>query len=104
LVRASPELILILLLYYAGTGLLNSLLTAYGYSSVHVSAFAAAVAVLAFVQGAYATEVLRAAVQAIPAGHRETSAHAVSKISISAAKASGSTTPRTLLSIFPLQH
>jgi polar amino acid transport system permease protein len=71
LVRASPELILILLLYYAGTGLLNSLLGAYGYSAVHVSGFAAAVAVLAFVEGAYATEVLRAAVQAIPVGQIE---------------------------------
>jgi polar amino acid transport system permease protein len=70
-VRASPELILILLLYYAGTGLLNSLLDAYGYTAIHVSGFAAAVAVLAFVQGAYATEVLRSAIQAIPIGQIE---------------------------------
>jgi polar amino acid transport system permease protein len=71
LVRASPELILIFLLYYAGTGLVNSLLAAYGYTAVHISGFVAAVGVLAFVQGAYATEVLRAAVQAIPAGQIE---------------------------------
>jgi len=67
-VRASPELILILLLYYAGTGLLNSVLASYGFTAVHVSGFAAAVAVLGFMQGAYATEVLRAAIQAIPFG------------------------------------
>jgi polar amino acid transport system permease protein len=70
-VRASPELIIILLLYYAGTGLLNSVLVSYGYTSVRISGFAAAVAVLGFMQGAYATEVLRAAIQAIPIGQIE---------------------------------
>jgi polar amino acid transport system permease protein len=70
-VRASPELIIILLLYYAGTGLLNSVLATYGYTSVRISGFAAAVAVLGFMQGAYATEVLRAAIQAIPIGQIE---------------------------------
>jgi len=70
-VRASPELIIILLLYYAGTGLLNSILVSYGYTSVRISGFAAAVAVLGLMQGAYATEVLRAAIQAIPIGQIE---------------------------------
>lgn len=71
LVRASPELLLILLLYYAGTSALNSALNSYGYSSVAVSGFVAAVGVLGFVQGAYATEVLRAAIVAIPLGQIE---------------------------------
>jgi polar amino acid transport system permease protein len=70
-VRASPELVIILLLYYAGTGLLNTILVYYGYTTVRVSGFAAAVAVLGFMQGAYATEVLRAAIQAIPIGQIE---------------------------------
>ena len=70
-VRASPELIIILLLYYAGTGLLNSILVNYGFTSVRISGFAAAVAVLGLMQGAYATEVLRAAIQAIPIGQIE---------------------------------
>jgi polar amino acid transport system permease protein len=70
-VRASPDLILILLLYYAGTSLLNSWLAAYGYSAVRISGFVAAVAVLGFMQGAYQTEVLRAAIQAIPIGQIE---------------------------------
>lgn len=71
IVRASPDLIIILLLYYAGTGLLNSMLAARGYTSVHISGFVAAVAVLAFMYGAYSTEVLRAAIQAIPIGQIE---------------------------------
>jgi polar amino acid transport system permease protein len=71
LVRASPELLLILLLYYAGTSALNTLLNAYGYSSVFVSGFLAAVGVLGFVQGAYSTEVIRAAILAIPFGQIE---------------------------------
>ena len=71
LVRASPELILILLLYYAGTGALNVFLSTYGFETVRVSGFVAAVAVLGFMQGAYSTEVLRGAIQAIPVGQIE---------------------------------
>jgi polar amino acid transport system permease protein len=71
LVRASPDLILILLVYYAGTDLLNRILAAYGFTAVRVSGFAAAVGVLGFIQGAYATEVLRAAIQAIHFGQIE---------------------------------
>jgi polar amino acid transport system permease protein len=70
-VRASPDLILILLVYYAGTDLLNRSLAAYGFTTVRVSGFAAAVGVLGFIQGAYATEVLRAAIQSIPFGQIE---------------------------------
>ncbi len=71
LVRAVPELILILILFYAGTATLNQLLSAAGYGSVPVNGFAVAVLVLGFVQGAYHTEVLRAAIQAIPVGQME---------------------------------
>ena len=70
-VRASPELVLILLIYYAGTSALNQLLASFGFSAVAVSGFMAAVGVLAFTQGAYSTEVLRAAIQAIPVGQIE---------------------------------
>ncbi|MGE0210133.1 MAG: ABC transporter permease [Parvibaculaceae bacterium] len=65
LVRASPELLLILLLYYAGTGALKAAF------DITVNGFLAAVCVLGFVQGAYATEVLRAAIRAIPFGQVE---------------------------------
>ena len=70
-VRAAPELILILLLYYAGTAALNAFLASYGFNAVRVSGFAAAVAVLGFMQGAYSIDVLRGAIQSIPAGQIE---------------------------------
>lgn len=70
-VRAVPELILILLLYYAGTDLLNQALGALGYRPVQISGLAAGIGVLGVVQGAYATEVLRGAIQAVPRGQIE---------------------------------
>ncbi|MDQ0455570.1 ABC transporter permease [Rhizobium paknamense] len=70
-IRAVPELILIVGLYYAGTDGLNRLLTALGLPQVEVNGFLAAVAVLGFVQGAYMTEVLRGAILAIPVGQIE---------------------------------
>jgi polar amino acid transport system permease protein len=70
-VRAVPELILILILYYAGTDLLNQALRAMGYRPVEISGLVAGIAVLGVVQGAYATEVLRGAMQAVPKGQIE---------------------------------
>jgi polar amino acid transport system permease protein len=71
LIRAVPELLLILILYFAGTASLNVLMETLGYGRVTINGFVAAVAILAFVQGAYQTEVLRAAIQAIPLGQME---------------------------------
>ena len=71
LVRAVPELVLILILFYAGTAALNALLESMGMGRFSINGFMAAVAVLGFVQGAYSTEVLRAAMQAIPLGQIE---------------------------------
>ena len=70
-IRAVPELILIVGLYYAGTDGLNRLLAAFDLPPVNVNGFVAAVAVLGFVQGAYMTEVLRGAILAIPVGQVE---------------------------------
>lgn len=70
-VRAVPELVLILLLYYAGTDLINQVLTAIGYQRVDISGLVAGIAVLGFVQGAYSTEVMRGAILAIPQGQIE---------------------------------
>ena len=70
-VRAVPELVLILLLYYAGTDLINQALTAIGYQRIDISGLAAGIAVLGFVQGAYSTEVIRGAILAIPQGQIE---------------------------------
>lgn len=72
LMRAIPELLLIILLYYAGTRGLNALLQVAGLDeTVEITGFVAAVGVLAVVQGAYMTEVIRGAIQAIPRGHVE---------------------------------
>jgi polar amino acid transport system permease protein len=71
LVRAVPDLILILLLFYAGTTALNALLGSMGYGPFAINGFLAAVCVLGFVQGAYSTEVLRASILAIPIGQLE---------------------------------
>ncbi|OLP42393.1 ABC transporter permease [Rhizobium oryziradicis] len=70
-IRAVPELILIVGLYYAGTDGLNHLLHAFDVPPIEVNGFVAAVVVLGFVQGAYATEVLRGAILAIPVGQVE---------------------------------
>lgn len=70
-VRAVPELILIVGLYYAGMDGLNRLLVALNLPAFELNGFAVAVAVLGFVQGAYMTEVLRGAILAIPVGQIE---------------------------------
>ncbi len=70
-VRAVPELILILILYFAVTDAVNQTLVSFGYDRVQVSGIAAGIAVLGIVQGAYATEVLRGAILAVPAGQIE---------------------------------
>jgi len=71
LIRAIPELVLILLLYYAGTDLLNTTLESFGYERVDISGLWAGIYVIGFVQGAYSTEVLRAAFLAVPVGQME---------------------------------
>jgi polar amino acid transport system permease protein len=71
LIRAVPELILILLLYYAGTDLINHLLALWNMGPVDISGLVAGIYVLGVVQGAYATEVLRGAIQGIPVGQIE---------------------------------
>ena len=71
IVRAVPELVLILLLYYAGTDSINGVLKSIGYSPIEVNGLVAAIFVLGFVQGAYSTEVLRAAIQSVPFGQIE---------------------------------
>jgi polar amino acid transport system permease protein len=71
LVRAVPELVLILILYYAVPGALNQLLIALGAEPITLPQFITGVVVLAFVQGAYQTEVLRGAILAVPHGQIE---------------------------------
>lgn len=70
-VRAVPELVLILILYYVGSDLLNKASEAMGFGRVEISGVAAGIWVLGIVQGAYATEVLRGAIRAVPPGQLE---------------------------------
>jgi polar amino acid transport system permease protein len=72
LVRAVPELLLILLLYYSGSEAIARVLALIGQGEqIQVNGFAAAVATLGFVQGAYSTEVLRGAILSVPKGQME---------------------------------
>ena len=71
LVRAIPDLVLILLLYYAGTDGFNRMLTSVNLGPIEVNGLVAAIFVLGFVYGAYSTEVMRAAILAVPIGQIE---------------------------------
>lgn len=70
-VRAVPELVLILILYYAGTDLVNQLLAMLGRPPIDINGLVAGIGVLGVVQGAYSTEVLRGAILAVPQGQIE---------------------------------
>jgi polar amino acid transport system permease protein len=70
-IRAVPELVLILILYYVGTDLINQASQALGYGRIEISGVVAGIWVLGIVQGAYSTEVLRGAIQAVPPGQIE---------------------------------
>ncbi|MEZ5831290.1 MAG: ABC transporter permease [Dongiaceae bacterium] len=72
-VRAIPELLLILMVYYMGGRALTQLFVGIGVAGedFQVSPFAAAVAALGLIYGAYLTDILRGAIQAIPRGQIE---------------------------------
>ena len=79
IVRSVPELLLIVILFYTGTQGINNVLLSLGYEPIRINGFIAAVAVLGIVQGAYSTEILRGAIQAIPIGQIEAArAHGMS--------------------------
>lgn len=66
-VRGIPDLLIIFIVYFGGTVGLSKLAGRY----VEVSSFAAGVAALGFIFGAYATEIFRGAVLAVPPGQVE---------------------------------
>ena len=74
-IRAVPELALMLLFYYVGTDLLSRASTAMGFGSVDIDGLTAGILVIGLVQGGYATEVFRGAILAVPRGQTE-AAHA----------------------------
>lgn len=71
IVRAVPELLLIIIIFYTGTSTLNQLLVSFGIKNVQISGFAAGIAALSFILGAYMTEVYRGAILAVPKGQME---------------------------------
>jgi His/Glu/Gln/Arg/opine family amino acid ABC transporter permease subunit len=72
IVRGIPELVLMLLIYYGGTTLLQNLIALSGKDvRIDINAFAAGTLVLGFVYGAYATEIFRGAFLAVPHGQIE---------------------------------
>ena len=71
LVRGVPELLWVLLIYFGTVNLMRELADLLGVESLELSPFAAGSIALGLCFGAYATEVFRGAILAIPKGHRE---------------------------------
>jgi His/Glu/Gln/Arg/opine family amino acid ABC transporter permease subunit len=67
IIRGVPDLLIIFVIYFGGTVTLSKVFGRY----VEVSAFASGTFALAVVFGAYATEIFRGALQAVPRGQSE---------------------------------
>jgi polar amino acid transport system permease protein len=75
-VRGLPELLVVLIIYFGSSRLLGAAAAGFGHDGfVELSPFAAGVAALGLTFGAYATEIFRGAILAIPKGQVE-AAHA----------------------------
>lgn len=68
IVRGVPDLVLILLVYFAGQRLVNEIGAGLGLGYVEVSAFWAGVLAIGVIYGAYLTETFRGAYAAVPRG------------------------------------
>jgi len=71
IVRGVPELLWVLLIYFGTINLIRGLGELFGIANLALSPFAAGTIALGLCFGAYATEVFRGAILAIPKGHRE---------------------------------
>ena len=72
IIRGVPELILILAVYFGSSALINNIAGSLGYDGyIDLNAFVAGVIALGFSFGAYATDVFRGAILAIPKGQIE---------------------------------
>lgn len=71
LIRAVPDLVLMLLLFYGLQILLNNLTDALGADQIDIDPFVAGVITLGFIYGAYFTETFRGAFLAVPRGQLE---------------------------------
>jgi len=71
-VRGVPELLVIYLLLFGGSGMIMAVAGVFGYSGyVELNAFSIGVAAVGLISGAYSTEVIRGAVKAVPYGQIE---------------------------------
>lgn len=71
LVRGVPDIVLMLLVYFGGQRLLNTLLAAVGAGAVDLPPFLAGVLSIGFLYGAYLTETFRGAYLAVPRGQAD---------------------------------
>lgn len=72
IVRGIPELLVVLIVYYGSSGALTAVAEAFGSDRfIELSPYAAGILALGFMFGAYATEVFRGAIIAIPKGQIE---------------------------------
>ncbi len=71
IVRGVPELLWVLLIYFGTISLIRGIGELFGIENLALSPFAAGTIALGLCFGAYATEVFRGALLAIPKGHRE---------------------------------
>jgi polar amino acid transport system permease protein len=67
-VRAIPELVLIVLLFYVGSDIVNQVMQVLGRPPMDINGLVAGIMVIGVVQGAYSTEVIRGAIKAIAPG------------------------------------
>ncbi|MCB1859911.1 MAG: ABC transporter permease [Gammaproteobacteria bacterium] len=71
-IRGLPELLVVLIIYFGSAGMLTRIASLFGYQDyVELSPLAAGIIALGIAFGAYATEVFRGAIQAIPKGQIE---------------------------------
>lgn len=71
LIRAVPDLVLMLLLFYGIQILLNNVTDMLGWDQIDIDPFLAGVLVLGFIYGAYFTETFRGAFLSVPRGQLE---------------------------------
>ncbi|CAO3402935.1 ABC transporter permease subunit [Azospirillum sp. 11R-A] len=71
-VRGVPELLVIYLLFFGGSGMVMAVAGLFGYGGlIELNAFSIGVAAVGLISGAYSTEVIRGAVKSVPYGQIE---------------------------------
>lgn len=82
-VRALPDLLVMLVIFYGGQILLNHIGEGFGWEYVDIDPFAAGTTTLGFIFGAYLTETFRGAILSVPAGQLEAGfAHGLNRLQV----------------------